>query len=575
MGARLEGINAQILAGSQGYADYAARIADANAQMGFIGPRVDQLSQGQYAYAQALIATGTSERDAIAAAQARGESLNQLNAFITTASLAENNYHDILGDLGPTMIGIAAASDTQTQAMLAAVASYNSGDLSAAALRDRVLELDAALQAEAEAAASAAAQTDVATAATVSAAAAANEAAIAKAADAVQAEILAIKNDELNAAILAAANGSATAENAAATLAAQYSGVSVPALIELIGLLREKAALENVPAGGAAASVAEGAAGGARSAGQEIQRENAEALAAAQARYTSATETSAQRVARLRAELGQLRQGTAAYVEKQTELYQAEQRLNGERTSGASRAAAANRTADAAEKGVDAVAKAARQEYEARRDAAQKIENIERDHYDKLKRMSEDYELSQSRSEEDYQRQRQRLLAEGKVKEAQLLEEEFKLSQKRAAEDRAVAVRRENEGAGKSIAETAAKAAQDAQDRAAGRDAPVSEAAIAAEAAARRTVIPPGATAAPAAQAAATLAATAALQPRALEVRVSIAPTAVQIDGGRIVDIIWPEVSERIDADLAGGILNLQLTAPPTVATGGVGGPSV
>ena len=73
-------------------------------------------------------------------------------------------------------------------------------------------------------------------------------------------------------------------------------------------------------------------------------REEAKALKEAQQGYTQATETAAQRVARLRRERDQLTEGTSKYVQKQTELAVAEKALEAQQTrTGRSATTAANR----------------------------------------------------------------------------------------------------------------------------------------------------------------------------------------------------------------------------------------
>lgn len=410
-----------------------------------------------------------------------------------------------------------------------------------------------------------------------------NAAAVASLTHATQTEIAKVRQEELERALQAAAAGSETEAAAAARLAQVYAGTTIPELVALISLLREKAALE----GGGQGAIDAGLRGFARGARQQAQeREQAAALAAAQRRYTEATETSTARVARLRGELGRLTPGTAAYVDKQTELAQALRAVSAEQQRASTAAArAGTRDANAAARDATALARAREQEYQAARDTAQKIEDLRRDHFEKLRRMEEDYLLSTSRDREDFEIEKQRLLAEGQIKEAQLLEERFNREQRRAAEDRAVAVRREREQAAQAVAEAQVQAAQDARDRAAQRaisgtplpgDA-AGRAAIAGAAAASAGAAPTAAqlAGAQAAQAAATLAATAAQRPAAFTLQVQIAPTQVQIGAEQIVTVTWPLIEQRVDAELTAGLLNVAVTAPPGAGQGsGVGGPT-
>ena len=78
----------------------------------------------------------------------------------------------------------------------------------------------------------------------------------------------------------------------------------------------------------------------------ERQAQQARELAAAQLAYTQATESAAQRVRRLRAERDALAQGTAARVNKETELVQAERALAAEQQKGVRTSTARVRSAE-------------------------------------------------------------------------------------------------------------------------------------------------------------------------------------------------------------------------------------
>jgi hypothetical protein len=350
--------------------------------------------------------------------------------------------------------------------------------------------------------------------------------------------------------VRAAAAGSDTAVIAAMKLAKVYGQQEYPALLDLIAALREKAALEGVKTG-------TGLLGGL---GDSMKRntERADALSAAQLRYTEATESSAQRVARLRAELTHLTRGSAAYVDQQTKIKQAEQQLATERT----------RAGTAADKLATKDASAANAEAVAQRDAMRRIEDMTQDHYDKLRQMQEDYSLSSSRRTEDYEQERQRLLAEGKIKEAALLGEKFATDQRRAAEDRAIALRRENEAAAQNIADAQGQAGIKAGDRERKRllggvtlGGDTGAAAIDASGARQ-------------AQAEASLAATAAQRPAGGLLRIEFAPISLVADGATLASVVYGPIEAMLDADWAEKIATILVTAPPGGGQGGgVGGP--
>ena len=375
---------------------------------------------------------------------------------------------------------------------------------------------------------------------------ASNAAAVATLTQGAQADLAKIKNADLERALYAAAAGSETEAGAAGRLAQLYTGTSIPALAALISLLRDKAALEgggllgSANLGGASAKDAATEAAKARAA---YERD----LAASLVRSTGST---AQRLALVRAELAT----AAPYSERRKALLIEEAQLVRQAAQERQRAGTAAAKADAKD------ARAYEAEVEQARRAQQRIEDATRQHYESLRRLQEDYVLSSSRRQEDFELERQRLLAEGRIKEAQLLEEKFNREQRRAAEDNALARRRETEQAGQEIAKARAEAAK------------IDPAAQAAAAAAGAPAVAAGARAA---QAEAVLAATAGQRPAPFTLQVQIAPTQVQIDGGTIVTIVWPAISQLVDAELTAGVLDVAVTAPPGAGQGsGVGGPT-
>jgi hypothetical protein len=388
--------------------------------------------------------------------------------------------------------------------------------------------------------------------ATQAAADASTKDALAKLRQAAEADVAKVKSAELEAALHASAASSNAASVEALKLAAVYGQAQYPELLKIIQALREKTALEGGGGGKGGANV--------NATQQKLRDWQATAdLAAAQTRYTEATESSAQRVARLRAELGRLTPGTAAYVDQQTKLAQAERTLASERT----------KAATSADKLETKTASAANAEAVAQRDALRRIEDLYQDHYDKLRRLDEDYQLNSSRKAEDYQIERQRLLAEGKIAEANLLGEKYALQTKRDQEDAARARQREQEQAAQQIADAQEQAGLKAGDRE--RKRTLAGVALAGDGGAA-AVDAAGARQAQAEATSAGAAGGGGATP--IQLQVQIAPTAVQIDGGQIVTIIWPQISQMIDAELTEGLLGVALTAPPATTSGGVGGPT-
>jgi hypothetical protein len=399
-----------------------------------------------------------------------------------------------------------------------------------------------------------AAEGQAAAAATQAAAQASTKDAIAKLNDATNADILKVKNNELGVAVRAAAAGSDTAVIAAMNLAKVYGQQEYPALLALIGALREKALLEADPTkakgygGSAPGDVARAAALSAASSYQ-IKLQND---------LTEATGSTAAKLALVNRQLAAavpLSDAARALEVKRAQLMQ---QLAAERT----------KAGTAADKLATKDASAANAEAVALRDAQRRIEGMTQDHYDKLQRMGEDYTLSQSRKDEDYQEKRQRLLAEGNLKEAATLKASYEKEKRRDAEDRAIALRRENEAAAQNIADAQGQAGIKAGDRERkrllGGITLASDAGVGAiDAAGARQ-----------AQAEASLASTAAQRPTGGLLRIEFAPISLVADGATLASAVYGPIEARLDADWAEKIATIMVTAPPGGGQGGgVGGP--
>jgi hypothetical protein len=559
-----------------GYEDYQKNVVAGrqatNEKAGLIGNpvQIGLLGKAQFEYAQSLIATGTAANDAYSKSVALSDAFD-------AASVTAYQLGDTTGATEQRMIALAQSSDQGHAGVVALASALSNGRIGAdqfalglAGLETSQRAITDAANASASASAFAAQRAgergDAEAAAARTAASASASDALAKATSAAQTDILKIKNDQLNAAIAQAAGSGATAQEAAVRLAGVYSGVSVPTLITLINLLREKAALEGVAVAGPPPRT-----------GDAQDREDAAKASnyqyQLQQQITEATGSTAQKLALVNEQMrhaAPLSEAMRALEVKRASLLkqQSDERIGAAKTA-ASQASAAQSQAQSAAK---AAASAAEAEMTARRDAQRRIEDQTQAHYDKLRSMQEDYALSSSRRTEDYERERQRLLAEGKIKEAQLLGEKFAIDSKRAAEDNARARAREDEQAGKQIAETAQQAGIKAGDRERKRD--ISGVALpggAAPSAPSAAPLPPGAAgggaAAPTAGAAGVRA--------AIQFNISIATTMTAPDGAVLARQVWPTIQQLVDEDLAGQIVNLTLTAAPGTGQGaGVGGPT-
>lgn len=274
----------------------------------------------------------------------------------------------------------------------------------------------------------------------------------------------------------------------------------------------------------------------------EAEIERRRRLAEAQARQTEATETTAQRVTRLRkAEADAARQhgrDSAEYVDAQTARLQAEKQLTSERDKAATRAVSAKR------KETNALARETDQQA---RDLERQVQQ-QQEAYQRLTRAHEDYLTGRARSQEDFERQYRRLLAEGKRFEAQQLKEEFGRTQARSAEDFARQQQRTREDAG--LANAAVGAAPVAQIA---RDARLS------------------ATAAPATSiAGGGPASTGAGTTGAITLTIRFAPIQLIADGRALAEVVYPDVEAR----LAAAVTEIDIASPPRIGpTTAVSGP--
>jgi hypothetical protein len=272
------------------------------------------------------------------------------------------------------------------------------------------------------------------------------------------------------------------------------------------------------------------------------------------------TGSTAQRLALVRDELKTAPQYSDARKRLLVEEAQLVKQLSTERAS-------SSRSAQS-----DAVAAAKAQDAAmvAQRDALRRVEDMQQTHYDKLRAMSDDYALSSSRRLEDYNEARQLLLANGQIKEAQLLEAKYNKEKARADEDNDIARRKETESAAKGISDAQIAAGVKADDRA-------RRAALGGVSVTGGSPLPVDMSGYSALQANADAARAAPVAAdRGIDLRISIAPTQVAIDGGKIVEIIWPEISQRVDTDLSNALVTAAFTAAPGSGQGnGVGGPSI
>jgi len=200
------------------------------------------LTASQFAYVQALVATGASAEAATSTATAQAGALALIDTAVQGAGGALDAY-------SARLVSVAAAGQGELDAVQALVLAFRDGGLNADTFAAQLANLEGVSRANADAAlalaagqAAAAAGANSAASQFYAAAEAANADSVAKLAQAAAAELTAVRHDELAAAIEAAAASSGTAVSAANAIAAQFNGVEQPAVLNLINLHRQLAA---------------------------------------------------------------------------------------------------------------------------------------------------------------------------------------------------------------------------------------------------------------------------------------------------------------------------------------------
>lgn len=452
---QLDQAAASTVAASGSYAEYTARVQAANEasrawlmtqqeQASAQGPflagfqalgtlygqifgQVGQLTEAQYTYTQALIAQGVAETEAVAQAQAQAEALGQIQYAVEESGGQLDAYAGRLATA-------AAASDASRATIAELADMFRRGQIDAAGLAAGLVDVETGNRVNAEAArANAQAEADAAAAAQAGADASYADAA-AKIEQATQAELASLRHDELDAAIRAAAAAGGDATAAAARIAAQFSGVEAPAVVQLINLHRELAAARanaaapprqnNVPA-----YLRPGYGGGAPA---DVARSEAASKASADARRAQLLATgSAAQVATLRQQ--EYNQAVKLYgaassqaIEAQTALIQANERAAAAAAKGAGGAKGGgggggkSEATKAAEKEAKDTAKAREQQIEdenrfqeqrlrdqeqiaaeleeAARDHAERMLDIEREYQERSREQEQKNEISKRRT---------------------------------------------------------------------------------------------------------------------------------------------------------------------------------
>jgi hypothetical protein len=376
-------------AASESYDAYAARIAATNAQIdaavlanqrfaGTFGPlfsliqpfvgatlnltaRTHELSEAQFLYVRALQAGGTEGGAAVARAQTQAAALATLQTAFQTSGGALDQYK-------PRLVAAAAASNDNLRAITSLVTAYQAGQIGPEQFATTLAAIEATTRrvtVETGMAAFRQAEYNTANDASIQtlrqAAEAANADAAAKIDQAAQADLARARQEQLNRELERAAASGEPVADAAARIAAVYTGVEAPAIERIIGLLREKNALQNVPApqvnkvppalrpgfgGGPPADVARA---------QQAANEAAEARRQQLLATGSAAQVAALREKEYAQAVKLFGASSTQAIGAQTDLIQARERAAAEATRAAAASAKADKaTATAGTKGLDA-----------------------------------------------------------------------------------------------------------------------------------------------------------------------------------------------------------------------------
>lgn len=525
------------------------------------------------------------------AARGAGRIVNALSgerAALDEARLSALSYaNDALGPLAPLQLQIAEATTRATLAQQANAGATQQATDAAVAQTDALQKLNAAkILEDAQSAALAARQAELAR---------------------VAQELASGQRTNADAAAILAQQFGITQEEAEKlidglrTLASQAPETGTAVLVmggaaiksaALVGALTNEmnaasnAALRLAGNAGKAFGAAAGVAAGAGA-----SRENFAASVGARRDQQFALGSDSDRLAILQRELSRLDAGSAAYIQKQTEIAQLERSIAADRQRTAEQAANSRKQlAEQQARETEALRQAQLQnelaeaspaerlaiyerelaktrkgtvEYEKalgdvrkaqesiRKEQEKEIEETRRK-YEQLRRLSEDYRLSESRSTEDFERQKRRLLAEGRIKEAQLLEEEFRIKQRRAAEDFAVAQQRQREQGGIANSTVVPGTVPGTPN-----GAP-----------------PPQATGVPPRNAAGTAAPVAPPPMGTGQTVVVQVQAVVNLDGQKVGDLLFTRLEQRLDDNLTIAIEGVNIVAPPGGGQGaGVAGP--
>ena len=328
----LQGFSARIIQQTSSLEQFNARVQEINTQIkendpiGGLLVHLQELTPIQYAYVQALIATGASAQDAFAKLNTGQGVLDAIMSKLQeAAALYPENISGIHGLIGALAEVSTMSNEAAGFAQGLAIAVSNGLPPEQAMIALQQFKANAIRRA-AEAEAQATEQTNLAAGATTlfTQELATNAAAAVE--SSIQTDALKLRQQELYNAALAAAQGLGVTSGAAAQLAAQFN-ITTQQAYNLINAINQLAVAQAKSSSGLNPRDFDTNA-------QFLQAtkaaEAADRAYAAQQKFKEATQSTGQNLADAQRKLSQLRQGTEAYYNQATKVHQLQTQLDNE-----------------------------------------------------------------------------------------------------------------------------------------------------------------------------------------------------------------------------------------------------
>lgn len=335
-GQQLEAFNAQVFANTPGYDEYISKVQQINQQIPFWMQHIQEMTPIQYAFAQALAATGLTAAEVMAKMREQATVYKEIELALqdygVTSTLSAEETQRFGIELAKTAT-ISAEAAGFVQGLAQAVADGLPIEQAYIALKE--FSAGATDRAAAAQAAATAATTAATTATTVFTEALTNEA-IEKANDQIVSEALKVQQEALYNAALLAAQGFGNAGNAAVAMAGQF-GIAIAEAQQLILALAQVQRAKDIQALGIANVPAsqQNALFNVDAARQATEyRAELDKVSKAQQAYNYASANTAGKLAQVNRELAAVKVGSEKYYELLTKQDALEKQMEAEKKKG-------------------------------------------------------------------------------------------------------------------------------------------------------------------------------------------------------------------------------------------------